>query len=194
MAAKNTAGKAGKAGTVVDTVRETVHVPERPTLAVGEAVAPCDTFSWMDIAKAELGQREVKGAKHNPRIIEYHKTTTLKGTTDEIPWCSSFVNWVMKQAGYPGTNSAAARSWLQYGQRLATPVPGCIVVLSRDGGGHVGFYMGQDSYGIKILGGNQGDAVTVAQYAHGRCLALVVPRNMRAEDNELFYRELARCA
>ena len=193
MAAKTTkpAGKAGKTG---DTSRKTVGVPERPTPAVGQPVGNTDSFSWMDIARAELGQREVKGAKHNPRIIEYHKTTTLKGTTDEIPWCSSFVNWVMKQAGYPGTNSAAARSWLQYGQRLAAPVPGCIVVLSRDGGGHVGFYMGQDSYGLKILGGNQGDAVTVAQYPANRCLALVVPLNMRSEDNELFYRELARYA
>lgn len=187
MAAK-AAGKAGKTGKVVDTVREAVHVPERPTLAVA------DTFSWMDIAKAELGQREVKGAKHNPRILEYHATTTFKGTTDEIPWCSSFVNWCMEQADYRGTRSAAARSWLQWGQRLSAPVPGCIVVLSRDGGGHVGFYMGQDSYGLRILGGNQGDAVTIAHYPHGRCLALVVPRNMRAEDNELFYRELARFA
>ena len=193
MAGKTTdqTRKAGKAG---DTPREAVVVPERPTIAVGEPAVIADSFSWMEIARGELGQKEVKGAKHNPRIIEYHKTTTLKGTTDEIPWCSSFVNWVMKQAGYPGTNSAAARSWLNYGQRLAAPVPGCIVVLSREGGGHVGFYMGQDSYGLKILGGNQGDAVTVAHYPAGRCLGLLVPINMRPEDNELFYREFARYA
>lgn len=193
MAAKTPAGKAGKDGKVVDTVREAVHVSERPTPEVSEPVAKSDTFSWMDIARAELGQREVKGAKHNPRILEYHKTTKLKGTTDEIPWCSSFVNWVMKQAGYPGTNSAAARSWMEYGQRLAGPVPGCIVILTRKGGGgHVGFYIDQDSYGMRLLGGNQGDAVTISRYEHNRCIGLVLPRNLRPEDNEIFYRELAK--
>jgi hypothetical protein len=45
-----------------------------------------------EIAKAELGTTEVPGTQNNPRILEYHATTTLKATTDEVPWCSSFVN------------------------------------------------------------------------------------------------------
>lgn len=197
--------QAGKNGKVVDTVREAIRVPERPTTAVvepvrdtdklvSEAVAIPDTlvdFSWFTIAKRELGQREQPGLKHNPRILEYHATTTLKGTTDEIPWCSSFVNWCMQQAGYTGTRSAAARSWTQWGQRLAAPVPGCIVVLTRDGGGHVGFYVGQDAKNIRVLGGNQSDTVNIASYDRKRLLAYVVPKNLKPTDNEILYRRLA---
>lgn len=174
-----------------------VALPERATTAVADTVAtekPLTEFTWYTIAKGELGQREIKGAKHNPRIVEYHQTTTLKGSTDEIPWCSSFVNWCMAKAGYRGTRSAAARSWGEWGQRITSPIPGCIVVMTRKGGGHVGFYHGQDSYGLHILGGNQGDAVTVAKFDRSLVLAYVMPRNMWPPDNELFYREIARLA
>jgi len=64
---------------------------------------------WLVIARGEIGQKEIKGGKHNPRILEYHATTTRKATTDEVSWCSSFVNWCMTQAGYEGTNSAWAK-------------------------------------------------------------------------------------
>lgn len=46
----------------------------------------------LKIAMKELGVRELAGSKHNPRIIEYHKATSLKATQDEVSWCSSFVN------------------------------------------------------------------------------------------------------
>ena len=67
---------------------------------------------WIEIVKKELGQKEVRGGE-NTRIIEYHKTTTLQATEDEVSWCSAFVNWVMMKAKCHRTHSAAARSWLQ---------------------------------------------------------------------------------
>ena len=66
---------------------------------------------WIDIAKGEMHQAEIPGPMANPRIVEYHATTSLKATFDEVPWCSAFVNWVMEQAGIKGTGSAKARSW-----------------------------------------------------------------------------------
>ncbi|WP_224984859.1 TIGR02594 family protein [Geomonas agri] len=68
---------------------------------------------WMGIARKEIGQKEVAGHRDNPRILSYHATTTLKATDDETPWCSSFVNWCLKQAGVKGTDSAAATSWVE---------------------------------------------------------------------------------
>src|SRR6185436_11178789 len=65
-----------------------------------EAFAGSAAKRWMDIARAEIGQGEVAGSRHNPRILEYHASTRLKPNTDEIPWCASFVNWVMQQAGF----------------------------------------------------------------------------------------------
>jgi hypothetical protein len=48
-------------------------------------------------------------------------------------------------------------------------VPGCIVVFTREGGGHVGFVVGQDQQGnLLVLGGNQGDAVNVKAFPLAR--------------------------
>lgn len=139
-------------------------------------------FSWYEVARRELGTKELIGIADNPRIVEYHATTTLRATDDEVPWCSSFVNWVVKKAGYVGTRSAAARSWASWGVKIDKPVKGCIVVLTRTGGGHVGFYEDGDDHTISVLGGNQDDAVNVRKYRSSRLLAYVLPVKMNDKD------------
>lgn len=187
MAKKNLRVTPTSSGAVVRP-EEPQAQPVRPdALTAGE-------FSWLSVARKEIGQKEIAGHAHNPRIIEYHGTTTLRGSADEIPWCSSFVNWVMKTAGYKGTRSAAARSWTEWGQRIRTPIKGCIVVLTRNGGGHVGFYMGMKDGRVQILGGNQSNAVNIAPYAAERIIAYVLPRNMTEHDNQVFYDATARIA
>jgi uncharacterized protein (TIGR02594 family) len=128
----------------------------------------------MDIAEAELGVQEESLPGHdNKRIIEFHSTTTLKATNDETAWCSSFANWVMKKAGYQGTKSAAAKSWLEWGTELTTPRVGAIVVvyseaMKRKGysGYHVAFWLSENATHVKLLGGNQGTTgmVKVSNY------------------------------
>lgn len=122
---------------------------------------------WMAIARKYLGTREIAGPQDNPQVIAWHGTTTLGADDDETPWCSSFVNGVMTEAGYKGTNSAAASSWLDWGIELAGPRYGAIVVLSRTGGNHVGFYLDNDGTRVKLLGGNQGDKVSEAWFSLG---------------------------
>jgi len=119
---------------------------------------------WLTVAKGELGVKEIPGSGDNPRIVEYHQTTTLKATDDAVPWCSSFVNWCLEQAGVRGTKSAAASSWRDWGEELEEGRLGCIVVMRRQGGNHVGFYMSEDADGVFVLGGNQGDAVNVKHF------------------------------
>lgn len=116
-----------------------------------------------EIAKGEIGQKEIAGAGNNPRIVEYHQTTSLKATTDEVSWCSSFVNWCVTKAGQKGTNSAAARSWLRWGEQLKQPVEGCVVVFKRGAppSGHVGFFVKSDGVNVWVLGGNQSDQVKI---------------------------------
>lgn len=125
-------------------------------------------LKFHEIAKCEIGVAEVKGAEANPRIIEYAATTSLKATSDEVPWCSSFANWVVSQAGAKGTNSASARSWLDWGKVIDKPELGCIVVFKRGAppSGHVAFCDHPDiSNGIvRVIGGNQGDMVKVARF------------------------------
>ncbi|HEX6239948.1 MAG TPA: TIGR02594 family protein [Polyangiales bacterium] len=119
------------------------------------------------IAVGELGIKEIPGSAHHPRILEYHATTRLHATTDEVPWCAAFVNWCLAQAKVAGTGSAAAASFRTWGVR-SEPRIGCVVVFGkadRDaaGTGHVGFLVGMDAVHVFVLGGNQGNAVTVAK-------------------------------
>jgi uncharacterized protein (TIGR02594 family) len=130
--------------------------------------------SWMKVAKAEAasGVHEVKGRPANRRIVEYHATTTLAAKSDEVAWCSSFVNWVLGKAGIKGTNDARAISWKDWGVK-ASPKYGAITVIynpsaknsrmSRSGN-HVAFLVEETPTHFTLLGGNQGDQVKVSSY------------------------------
>lgn len=126
---------------------------------------------WMNIALQELGVHETPGPKATKRIVEYDSTTTLGATSDEVPWCSSFVNWCIRQARKKDlsidleTRSAAAASWSRWGQELEYGTYGCIVVMDRPGGNHVFFYLDEDADGVFGLGGNQSDAVCKRHYS-----------------------------
>lgn len=127
-----------------------------------------ESLPWMRVAFEEMGVRELSGKGSHPRIVEYHSTTTLDkayASLDETPWCSSFVNWVFKKCQMERTESAAASSWLAWGEPLAVPEYGCIVVTSREGGNHVNFFLWREVRsgvaGYVGLGGNQKNSVSL---------------------------------
>lgn len=131
---------------------------------------------WMEIAKAEIGQKEISGSKHNSRIVAYHAATTLKATDDETPWCSSFVSYCLEKAGIASTKNAWARSYLNWGKKIESPVKGCIVVFSRGAdSGHVAFFEEDEGSQIKVLGGNQGNEVCYDTYPKSRLLGYRLP-------------------
>jgi len=144
--------------------------------------------TWVPIATAENGVRDYPGPQYHPRVVEYLNTTGWQANEDETSWCSAFVNWCMLKAGFPGTNNAAARSWLSYGRQLNVPRPGCIVVLWRESPqswkGHVGFFQGWNESGrVRLLGGNQGggvdwDEVCVTSFPRDRILSYRWPSNL----------------
>lgn len=149
--------------------------PETHVLA---PTAPREEFAWMTIASAELGVTEKTGALNEPRVLEYLASTNLERSLmhlDSTPWCSAFVNWCVERAGFAGTDSASARSWLSWGRPLTLPRRGAITVLSRHDGGHVGFFIRRDSSRIYLLGGNQANMVSVAGYDETRLLGYRVP-------------------
>lgn len=120
-----------------------------------------------EIAKREIGTSEISGPAANKRIIEYHSATTLHATSDEVPWCSAFVNWLCRECGIPGTGSAMARSFLLWGRATDDPEIGDVVVFSRgsDGiSGHVGLVVSRSRFTVSVLGGNQGDKVQIKNY------------------------------
>jgi uncharacterized protein (TIGR02594 family) len=123
---------------------------------------------------ALYGTREKAGAADNPAILDWARSLGLRDyTADSIPWCGLFVAYVCQQAGKPVDNQPLwARSWADYGEKSTRAALGDILVFSRPGGGgHVGFYVAEDAGAYHVLGGNQGDAVSIARIAKARCLA-----------------------
>jgi uncharacterized protein (TIGR02594 family) len=132
---------------------------------------------WLVVAKNELGTKEIPGDRDNPRILEYHRATSLAASDDETPWCAAFVNWVFKQVNIPGTNSAMARSFLQWGRAIMNPVPGCVVVFARGAypSGHVAFFLSRSGGFVTVLGGNQSNQVKISEYPASDVLGYRMP-------------------
>jgi uncharacterized protein (TIGR02594 family) len=136
-------------------------------------------------AQSKLGLKEIKGAEHNPQIIEMFAAVGHSWITDdETPWCAAFVGWCLKSVRIPHLNEVAARKYEKYGNETKTPAVGDIVVIWRGSPaswmGHVGFLHSMDEKYIHILGGNQGNEVSVRRYERKRLLSfrsVAVARN-----------------
>ena len=105
--------------------------------------------------------------------------------TDEVPWCSAFVNYVAWLLRLPRTKDLRARSWLTIGTPIAevNAVQGFDVCIFRRAGGqagpevidapgHVAFFSSFTGDICNVLGGNQGDSVTVAGYKKSTLLGI----------------------
>lgn len=160
------------------------------------------TINHMEFARRFIGISEIEGdLKHNHMIMAMLKLDAGWPDGDEVPWCSAFVNFIAWTFRYERSKSLRARSWLQVGRpvdimRIAV---GDVVILQRGSGrqpgpdvidapGHVGFYEGFDVQAedrgrlshphqgerssILLLGGNQGNQVSVAHYSPSRVLGV----------------------
>ena len=163
--------------------------------APGTMMMPSDFtgIPWMEAALGEIGVEEIKGSRHNGRIVEYF--TAVRGNIhdDETAWCSAFANWVMREVGIEGTQRANARSWLSWGTPLpdVSPVFGAVTMLWRGspGGwqGHVAFFVGAERGSLLLLGGNQDDGVRISPYPQARLLGFRWPPGFPAPNISLEY-------
>jgi len=122
-----------------------------------------------------IGTAELIGKDNNPVILNWAEEVGLKKqyTADEIPWCGLFMAYVCKKAGKViPDNPLWARNWLNFGTKQATAMLGDILVFSRNGGGHVGMYVGEDDKCYHVLGGNQGDKVSIVRIQKVRCIGI----------------------
>lgn len=149
-------------------------VPEElPKVAQGEA-------PWFDVAQDELGKDISEQNTQSQRIVSYFEATNFgKGATPATPWCGAFAAFCVKQAGLePPKGAAVAANWKSWGSELpfrSEEIPqGAVVVLSPSEGtgtsGHVAFFNGfsDDGKRVKLLGGNQSDALNVKSFLTSR--------------------------
>jgi uncharacterized protein (TIGR02594 family) len=141
---------------------------------------------WLAVARGKLGTREAPGPANNSTILGWAKGlgTKVLGViynADDVPWCGVFAAHCLDEAGIASPMLAVrAKSWAAWGANLRPDrlAPGAVLVFEREGGGHVGFYLGEDASSYHVLGGNQDDAVTVARIAKIRLIASRWPKGV----------------
>jgi uncharacterized protein (TIGR02594 family) len=150
-----------------------------------------------DLAQRFVGLREVQGPLSNAHVLAMLRLDAAWVEGDSVPWCSAFANYVAWLLRLPRSKSLAARSWLKVGTPIALTDarPGFdVVVLSRGEGeqpgpdvtaapGHVGFFAGLEGERrstVLVLGGNQGDEVSVSPFPVARVLGV---RRLFSEQN-----------
>lgn len=118
------------------------------------------------------GTTETPGEADNKTILEWAKELELKAYNhDSIAWCGLFAAIVIKRAGYePVKEPLWADNWRKFGTKIETAHVGLFDILTfkREGGNHVGFYIGEDHTHYHVFGGNQGDKVSIVRIAKSR--------------------------
>lgn len=173
--------------------------------ALGEEPGPLMLLE----ALKEHGVRETRGSENNAAIVRWADEVEDAVSTpytrwaadwynaDSIPWCGLFMAVVAVRASQgrpermPPPKYLSAADWLNYGSPIAVvnAMLGDVLIFTRDGGAHVGIYVGEDEQNFHVLGGNQSDAVTITRIAKSRCSGVrrpiynVKPVNVR----KIFY-------
>jgi len=122
-------------------------------------------------AVKHLGVKEFVGKEHNPIILGWAKSLSLSTiyTNDEIPWCGLFVAYCCHAQGLQVVDRPLwALNWNKYGTQVLSPMLGDVLTFKRDGGGHVGIYVGEDVTHFHVLGGNQNNSVSVSRISKNR--------------------------
>lgn len=123
------------------------------------------------------GTKETPGPKSTPAIMQWAEELGAKrmGITyadDSIAWCGLFVAICVKRAGLEiPFIPVRAVSWVMFGNAVSIPMLGDVLVFTRQGGGHVGIYVGEDAESYHVLGGNQSDCVCITRILKSRLTA-----------------------
>ena len=128
------------------------------------------------------GVAEIVGKGSNATIIGWRDELNLAGvkitgySDDDIPWCGLGAAIVayrrMDNPKEVVMDPLWARNWAKYGVKVDVPGLGDILVFERPGGGgHVAFYIGEDSTCYHILGGNQSNQFNITRIEKSRCIA-----------------------
>lgn len=160
---------------------------------------------WLQAMRTITGTTEYSGSADNPKIMfmaDYvgHRWPDQAAyasyyTGDDVAWCGLTVAFCMSVADicpvYGPTDTDRwmwAQAWQEsqyWAAQECEPCLGAVIVMQREGGGHVclmeqhddGSFL-KDGY-YRGRGGNQSDAVTVANQAKSSVIALMWPTGHR---------------
>ena len=121
----------------------------------------------IDASLAEARNGKWKENGRNVCIVSCYKSVGFNLSSDSTPWCAAYAGSVLKASGVQSLKTLSSLAYRGFG----TVVPlsdktkwrlNDIVVFSRQGGGHIGFFRGYNpaNGSVLIAGGNQSDNLT----------------------------------
>jgi uncharacterized protein (TIGR02594 family) len=125
-----------------------------------------------------IGTKEIIGTIHSDVIMGWAKDLKIDKiyTSDEIAWCGLFIAIVCKKAGVEAgitpKEALWALNWNKFGTKQTNAMLGDILTFKRNGGGHVGIYVGEDKTCYHVLGGNQSNMVCITRIEKTRCAGI----------------------
>jgi uncharacterized protein (TIGR02594 family) len=150
------------------------------------------------------GVLEAAGPGNNPTILAWADEVGDKAGTayakwaagwyaaDSTAWCGLFMAVVAVRANVesrpermPPEKYLSALEWTRFGVGMnhKDAMLGDVLVFSRSGGGHVALYVGEDATAYHVLGGNQGDTVSLTRILKARCVAVRRPPYLNRPPN-----------
>lgn len=146
--------------------------------------------SWHRNAIEMIGVHETPGPQTTAEIAGMLEYLNAPWVDDETPWCGVFVAYCCKRAGVAiPSNWAWAKAWSTWGSPRPKDAlgPGTILVFQRPGGGgHVGFYEGEDAGRYYVLGGNQSDQVKRSWLEKSRLIAARWPAGVQFTGHPIY--------
>jgi len=133
-------------------------VPPKESVPVASAaeMAAYNGKKVIQLAEDELGTFKVPGSD-NQRVKTYCMDTFQNDDVySNDGWCSAFVSFIMREAGYKFSPNNTDFGWMYVVHRVPEPRPGDIAMLDS----HIAFYVGskvnkEGLHVVGILGGNQ---------------------------------------
>lgn len=119
---------------------------------------------WYAAAEKDIGFHEIGENRGIEKFIIASKVGSVQDYLGQ-PYCAIWVNAKLEDAGIPGSRSGMARSFEHNDNfvRLSAPALGAIVTNWRgspsSGQGHVFFYDGENSSGVRGIGANEDDQI-----------------------------------
>jgi uncharacterized protein (TIGR02594 family) len=142
-----------------------------------------DVPKWLDVMRSITGTQEYSGGANNPKIMGWvdtiakaypeMKSYCKQYTGDDVAWCGLTAAYCMTVAGirppFGPTDTDKflwALAWADDKGFKPTGrlTLGTIVVMEREGGGHVTLFEEWDGDMLRCRGGNQSDMVNVSSY------------------------------
>lgn len=156
------------------------------------------TPPWLATMRSIKGTDEFAGGADNPIILSWRDFISRtypemeeycrNYTHDSVPWCGLTVAYVMAVNGIRPVFGRSdtdkflwADAWRQFGTKLERPQLGCVMVFTRDGGGHVSLYEDEDADRYKICGGNQSDSVNSTWMSKSKFSGAFWPNQVSAQ-------------